>query len=103
MPDIPLKLVRRPVRLAPHRDPLEWHKKPGYRSRPRISHDSEFKQLGKNFRWNCISIILQTEMFVARVWTLDTKSVDSVLEIAACEAIFTIARKNALNRIPPSS
>jgi len=42
-------------------------------------------------------------MFVARVATLDAKSVDSVLKNGACEFVFTVTRKNALNRIASGS
>jgi hypothetical protein len=42
-------------------------------------------------------------MFVARVATLDPESVDSVLESAACEFVFTVTRENALNRISSGS
>lgn len=42
-------------------------------------------------------------MFVARVATLDPKSVDSVLENAACEMVFTVTRENALNGISSGS
>ena len=103
MLDPPSKLLCRPARLSSSRDPLEWHKKRGYRPRPRVPHHSKFKQLRKYIRWNCIGIFLQTEMFVARAATLDAKSVDSVLKNGACEFVFTVTRKNALNRIASGS
>src|SRR4029077_7191132 len=61
------------------------------------------EQLGKDFCWNCIGIILQTKMFVARIGTLDLKSINSVLKGAACKAILTIRQKNTLKRIPRGS
>ena len=103
MLDILPKLVRRPARLSSRGDPFERRKKPGDSPRPRVPHYSEFKQLRKNTRWNCISIILQTEVLVARVGAVDSKSVDSVLEDAIREFIFTVIRKDALNRISPGS
>jgi len=42
-------------------------------------------------------------MFVARIGTLDLKSVDPVLKGPACKVILTIRRKNTLNRIPRGS
>jgi hypothetical protein len=97
------KLLGRPARLSSRGDPLDRHEKPGYRARPRISHDSEFKQPGKDFRWNRIGVILQTEMFAARVGTPDVKPVDSVLKSVARQVIVTVRRENALNRISPGS
>jgi hypothetical protein len=91
------------VRLPSRRDPLEWRKKRRYRSRPGAPHNSKFKQPRENIWWNCVRIILQTKMFVARVATLDPKSVDSVLENAACEMVFTVTRENALNGISSGS
>src|SRR6516162_6208528 len=43
------------------------------------------------------------KMFVARIATLDLKSVDSVLKGALCKVILTIRRKNTLKRIPSCS
>ena len=97
MLDILPKLVRRPARLSSRGDPFEWRIKPGDRPRPRVPDYSEFKHLRKNTRWNCISIILPTEVLVARVGAVDSKSVDSVLEDAIREFIFTVIRKDALN------
>src|SRR5262249_15641403 len=93
------KLLYRPVRLSSQPDPLEWHEEAGYRPRPRVPHHGEFKQPRKNIRWNYIGIVLQTKMFMTRVMTLDIKSINSVLQTAACEFVFTVARKNTLNRI----
>lgn|SRR5215471_10102280 len=40
-------------------------------------------------------------MFIARVRTMDSKSVDPVLKNAVCKSIFTVEGKNTLNRISP--
>src|SRR5215471_6329455 len=42
-------------------------------------------------------------MFIARVRTMDSKSVDPVLKNAVCKSIFTVEGKNTLNRISPGS
>src|SRR5215813_10749620 len=103
MLNVTLKLARRPTRLPSRRDPLDGHEKPGYRPRPRVPYYSKPEQLEKNFRRNCLGIILQTKMFVACIGTLDLKSVDPVLKGVAGKVVLTIRRQNTLNRVPAGS